>query len=159
MTRILAAALGLSLIAPAALVAPPVMAQSMEVTRAGDREGFVGPADKFSGTAYIEPVFPNTDPFVVNAGKVTFLPGARSAWHTHPAGQMLVVTSGTGWVQERGQERQVMQAGDVVWCPPGVEHWHGATDKTAVSHIAVQQFKDGKNVVWGDLVTDAEYAE
>ncbi len=152
MKRITATTLALGLAAPAAF------AQSMEISRAGDRDGMIGSADFFTGTAYVEPVFPANDPFAVNAGQVTFLPGARSAWHTHPAGQMLVVTSGTGWVQERGAEKHVMQAGDVVWCPPGVEHWHGATDSTAVTHLAVQQFQDGENVTWGDHVTDAEYA-
>lgn len=151
MTRLLAPALTLALAAPAAF------AQSMEITHAEDRDGMIGSEDLFTGTAYIEPVFPAEDPFAVNAGQVTFLPGARSAWHTHPAGQMLVVTSGTGWVQERGEEKHVMQAGDVVWCPPDVEHWHGATDSTAVTHIAVQQFADGENVVWGEHVTDEEY--
>ena len=92
MTRILVPALALALAAPAAF------AQPMEITKAEDREGMIGSEDLFTGTAYIEPVFPANDPFAVNAGQVTFMPGARSAWHTHPAGQMLVVTSGTGWV-------------------------------------------------------------
>ncbi|KRS15036.1 (R)-mandelonitrile lyase [Roseovarius indicus] len=151
MKRILAPALAFALAAPAAF------AQSMEITKAEDREGTIGSEDLFTGTAYIEPVFPANDPFAVNAGQVTFLPGARSAWHTHPAGQMLVVTSGTGWVQERGEEKHVMQTGDVVWCPPDVEHWHGATDSTAVTHIAIQQLENGENVVWGEHVTDEEY--
>jgi len=139
------------------LTAPAALAQSMEITRSADREGFIGSEEVFTGTAYIEPVFPANDPFAVNAGQVTFLPGARSAWHTHPAGQMLIVTSGTGWVQERGEQKEIMQTGDVVWCPPDVEHWHGATDTTAVTHVAVQQFKGGENVIWGEHVTDAEY--
>ena len=141
------------------LTSTAAFAQSMEITAAEDRQGVIGSAETFTGTAYVEMVFSNKEPFAVNAGQVTFLPGARSAWHTHPAGQMLVVTSGTGWVQERGEEKQVMQAGDVVWCPPDVEHWHGATDHTAVTHIAVQQFEDGENVVWGEHVTDAEYGD
>ena len=128
----------------------------MEITRAEDRAGRVGSAETFTGTAYVAPVFP-PEMNEVSAGEVTFLPGARSAWHTHPAGQMLVVTKGTGWVQERGQAKQVMQAGDVVWCPPGVEHWHGATDKTAVTHYAIQGMVDGAAVAWGDKVSDAEY--
>lgn len=152
------AALALALVASSAAVSG-AYAQSMEITRADERAGTLGSEEYFTGTAYVEPVFPAKEPFVVNAGQVTFLPGARSAWHTHPAGQMLVVTSGTGWVQERGEEKQMMQAGDVIWCPPGVEHWHGATDTTAVTHLAVQQFADGENVVWGEHVTDAEYGE
>lgn len=139
------------------LMASGAFAQSMEVIKSGSRDGMIGSSDTFTGTAYVEPVFGNTDPFVVNGGKVTFLPGARSNWHTHPAGQVLIVTEGTGWVQEEGQDKQVMQAGDVVWCPPDVKHWHGATDGTAVTHYAIQQFKDGENVVWMEPVTDDQY--
>ncbi|MCR9283611.1 MAG: cupin domain-containing protein [Rhodobacteraceae bacterium] len=140
------------------LAAPAALAQSMEITRSETLAGQLGSGDYFTGTTYVAPVFP---PVMndVSAGHVTFLPGARSAWHTHPAGQMLVVTSGTGWVQERGQEKQIMQAGDVVWCPPDVEHWHGATDTTAVSHYAIQATVDGSAVAWGDHVTDEEYGQ
>lgn len=138
------------------LAAPAAFAQSMEITRHGDRGGDLGSPDFFTGTAFVAPVFP-PEMGDVSAGEVTFLPGARSAWHTHPAGQMLIVTSGTGWVQERGQEKQVMQAGDVVWCPPDVEHWHGATDTTSVTHYAVQQAVDGSAVNWGTKVTDEEF--
>lgn len=141
----------------ALLVTSAAFAQSMEVTKNGSREGMIGAADKFTGTAYIEPVFSNQEPFVVNGGKVTFLPGARSNWHTHPAGQVLIVTEGTGWVQEEGGEKIVMQPGDVVWTPPGVKHWHGATDTNAVTHYAIQQFEEGENVVWMEPVTDAQY--
>jgi quercetin dioxygenase-like cupin family protein len=142
----------------AALVASSAFGQSMEVMKNSGRDGFIGPSDKFTGTAYIEIVFSNKDPFVVDGGKVTFLPGARSNWHTHPAGQVLIVTEGTGWVQEEGQDKHVMQPGDVVWCPPGVKHWHGATDTTAVTHIAIQQYADGENVIWMEPVTDEQYA-
>ncbi|MCE7029580.1 cupin domain-containing protein [Jiella avicenniae] len=141
-----------------ALASTGALAQSQEVIKNGSRDGTIGSSDNFTGTAYVEPVFDNRDPFAVNAGKVTFLPGARSNWHTHPAGQMLVVTEGTGWVQEEGQPKEIIQPGDVVWCPPDVRHWHGATDTTAVTHYAIQQFKDGENVVWGDPVTDEQYA-
>ncbi|WBU59286.1 (R)-mandelonitrile lyase [Paracoccus albus] len=152
MTRLIAAGIALALTAPAAF------AQSMEITRHEDRAGEIGSEEFFSGTAYVAPVF-GAQMNDVSAGEVTFLPGARSAWHTHPAGQMLVVTAGTGWTQERGQEKQVMQAGDVVWCPPGVEHWHGATESTSVTHYAIQANVDGSAVTWGVKVTDAEYAE
>jgi len=135
------------------------VAQEMEVIKNGSQPGIIGSSEVFTGTAYINPVFENKDPFKVNGGQVTFLPGARSNWHTHPAGQVLIVTEGTGWVQEENQEKQVMQPGDVVWCPPGVKHWHGATDTTSVTHYAIQQFKDGKNVEWMEPVTDAQYAE
>lgn len=141
-----------------ALASSAAVAQSMEIIENGSRDGFIGSEERFTGTAYIEPVFANEDPFVVNGGKVTFLPGARSNWHTHPAGQVLVVTDGKGWVQEEGEAKHVMEPGDVVWCPPDVKHWHGATDTTAVTHIAIQQFEDGENVVWMEAVTDEQYA-
>lgn len=131
--------------------------QSMELSENGSREGFIGPSDKFTGTAYIEPVFSNTDPFAVNGGEVTFLPGSRSNWHTHPAGQVLIVTEGIGWVQEEGGEKIVMRPGDVIWTPPGVKHWHGATQANAVTHYAIQQFEDGENVNWMEPVTDEQY--
>ncbi|SLN09740.1 Cupin domain protein [Roseivivax jejudonensis] len=152
MTRLIATTLALSLTAPAAL------AQSLDVTRAEDRAGQLGSAETFTGTVYVAPVF-GPEMNDVNAGEVIFMPGARSAWHTHPIGQWLVVTAGTGWVQERGGEKITMQAGDVIWAPAGVEHWHGATDTTSVTHLAVQAAEDGSAVEWGDQVTDAEYAQ
>ncbi len=132
-------------------------AEGMQISRNGSREGTVASGDHFTGTAYVEPVFSANEPFKSNGGAVTFLPGARSNWHTHPAGQVLVVTRGTGWVQEEGGEKVVMQPGDVVWTPPGVKHWHGATDTTAVTHLAIQQYADGENVIWGEPVTDRQY--
>lgn len=131
-------------------------AQQVEITHHEDRGGQIGAAETFTGTAYVSPVF-GPQMAGVSAGEVTFLPGARSAWHTHPAGQMLVVTHGTGWTQERGQDKQIIRAGDVVWCPPGVEHWHGATDTTSVTHYAIQGTLDGSAVTWGAHVTDEEY--
>ncbi|MCC9620315.1 cupin domain-containing protein [Thalassospira sp. MA62] len=133
--------------------------QHLEITKNGTNAGMMGSPDLFTGDVYVEMVFENKEPFAVNSGKVTFMPGARSNWHTHPAGQMLIVTEGTGWVQEEGHEKQIMQPGDVVWCPPGVKHWHGATDTTSVTHYAVQQFEDGKNVDWMEPVTDAQFSE
>lgn len=156
MTRMTARAAALA----APLLALPVLAsaQSMELRKGEDRTGMIGSSEVFTGTVYVEMIFGAEDPMRSSAGQVTFMPGARSAWHTHPQGQMLVITNGTGWVQERGQEKQVMTAGDVVWCPPGVEHWHGAAAETAVTHYAIQQQdENGKNVVWGAHVTDEEY--
>lgn len=144
------------LILAAMLIAPMANAQSVEITRHSERAGQIGAAETFTGTAYVAPVF-GSQMAGVSAGEVTFLPGARSAWHSHPVGQMLVVTHGTGWTQERGQPRQVIQAGDVVWCPPGVDHWHGATATTSVTHYAIQGSEDGRAVTWGDHVSDAEY--
>jgi quercetin dioxygenase-like cupin family protein len=133
-------------------------AQSMEVSENGSRDGMIGSSDYFTGTAYVEPLFAANEPFQSNGGAVTFLPGARSNWHTHPAGQFLVVTDGTGWVQEEGGEKIAIQPGDVIWTLPGVKHWHGATDATSVKHIAIQQYEDGENVVWMEPVTDEQYA-
>lgn len=144
------------LILAATLLAPAAHVQQVEITRHADRAGQIGAAETFTGTAYVAPVF-GPQMADVSAGEVTFLPGARSAWHTHPAGQMLVVTHGSGWTQERGQPRQDIHAGDVVWCPPGVEHWHGATADTSVTHYAIQGSEDGSAVTWGDHVTDEEY--
>ncbi|WP_084396494.1 (R)-mandelonitrile lyase [Henriciella aquimarina] len=141
----------------AALTVSGACAQSQEISENGSRDATVGSADYFTGTALIEPVYSNSDPFVGSAAKVTFFPGARSNWHTHPAGQRLVVTEGKGWVQEEGQDKQVLRPGDVVWCPPGVKHWHGATATTSMSHYAIQQFKDDETVVWMDPVTDEQY--
>ncbi|WP_417261399.1 cupin domain-containing protein [Celeribacter sp.] len=147
-------ALGLTL----ALAPPALFAQSVEISHHHERPGQIGSDETFTGTAYVAPVFA-PEMHDVSAGEVTFLPGARSAWHTHPAGQMLVITHGTGWTQERGQEKQIITAGDVVWCPPGVEHWHGATDGTSVTHYAIQASVEGSAVDWGEKVTDAEYGE
>jgi quercetin dioxygenase-like cupin family protein len=91
------------------------------------------------------------------SGLVTFAPGARSAWHTHPAGQLLIVTSGTGWVQEEGGEKREIKPGDVIWTPPGVKHWHGATATTSMGHIAITSVVDGKNVDWAEKVSDEQY--
>lgn len=140
------------------LASNATFAQSVEISHHEDRAGQIGNDAVFTGTVYVSPVFaPRMND--VSAGEVTFLPGARSAWHTHPAGQMLVVTHGTGWTQERGQTKQIIQAGDVVWCPPGVEHWHGATDKTSVTHYAIQASVDGSAVTWREKVTEAEYLD
>ncbi|MCB1348222.1 MAG: cupin domain-containing protein [Maritimibacter sp.] len=135
------------------------LAEASTLTPAEARPNMAGSPETFTGSVNIAFLFPPTEPFEASAAEVTFLPGARSAWHSHPAGQMLVVTSGIGWVQERGAPKRIIRAGDVVWCSPGVEHWHGATDATAMSHIALQQAGEGGAVLWGDYVTDAEFLE
>lgn len=132
-------------------------ADSMEVSKQGSRDGTIGAADYFVGTVYVEPLFGAREPFDSYGASVTFLPGARSNWHSHPGGQVLLVTQGTGWVQQQGGERIVMQAGDVIWTPPGVTHWHGATDRTAVTHLAIQQTRDGAVVTWKEPVTEPQY--
>jgi quercetin dioxygenase-like cupin family protein len=93
----------------------------------------------------------------LNAGSVTFEPGARTAWHTHPLGQTLIITAGLGWVQTEGGQIEEVRPGDVVWFPPGEKHWHGATPTTAMTHIAVQESLNGKNVDWMEKVSDAQY--
>ena len=107
----------------------------------------------------VEPLFPVNSPSRTSGGSVTFEPGARSAWHTHPLGQTLIVTAGTGWVQQWGGEKQEIRPGDVVWTPPGVKHWHGATPTTAMTHIAIQETLDGKNVEWMEKVSDEQYRQ
>jgi quercetin dioxygenase-like cupin family protein len=116
-----------------------------------------GPADYFTGRTRIDPVWPADKNINASGGLVTFEPGARSAWHTHPAGQRLVVVSGVGLTQEWGKPIQELRPGDVVWCPPGVKHWHGAARTTAMTHLAVTGTVDGKNVTWMEKVTDEQY--
>ena len=127
------------------------------IHRAGSRPSIKGPAENFTGTARIDPLFQQSEPSRVGAGLVTFEPGARSAWHTHPLGQALIVVSGVGWTQCWGEPRQEIRPGDVILCPPGKKHWHGATATTAMSHIAVQEMLDGKNVEWLEKVSDEDY--
>ncbi|GGF78224.1 (R)-mandelonitrile lyase [Alteromonas lipolytica] len=132
-------------------------AGKMEITPNGAQKAITGSDKVFSGISVVTPlVSPNKDSNV-SAANVTFAPGARSAWHTHPAGQFLVVSAGQGYVQEWGEPKKVIKAGDVVWTPPGVKHWHGATETTSMTHMAIQQLVEGKNVVWGEKVTDKQY--
>jgi len=131
--------------------------QSMTVVKNGEQASIIGASTNFVGSARIDPLFAAQAPSKVSAGYVTFQPGARSNWHTHPQGQMLVVTTGSGWVQQAGAEKQVIKPGDVIWTPPGVKHWHGATSTTGVTHMAIQETLDGKNVEWLEPVTEAQY--
>ena len=132
---------------------------SIEVTQANDLPEFKGEADKFSGTATIEMLYMPNEARKFSSANVTFEPGARTAWHTHPAGQTLVILEGEGWVQMEGQPRKVMRKGDVVWIPPTVKHWHGATDKSQMTHTAIQGEVEGQVVTWLELVSDEQYAE
>lgn len=133
-------------------------AQSMEILPNGSRPSAPGPASNFTGSAVITPLFSAVAPARSTGGQVTFAPSARSNWHTHPAGQILIVTSGKGWVQEWNGQRREIQPGDVVWTPPGVKHWHGATVTTGLTHIAIQENIDGRNVDWLEPVTDTQYS-
>jgi quercetin dioxygenase-like cupin family protein len=129
----------------------------MEIKRSGSQPSMKGPAEWFTGTVRIDPLFAEADPSRVSGALVTFEPGARTAWHTHPLGQRLIVTAGCGWVQCSGGPKREIRAGDVVVCPPGEKHWHGATSTTAMSHIAVQESLNGKPVDWLEHVSDDEY--
>lgn len=129
----------------------------MEITRNGTQPSMKGPAEWFTGDVRIDSPFQRSEPSRLTGAIVTFEPGARTAWHTHPLGQTLIVTSGTGWTQCAGEPRIEIHAGDVIWCPPGHKHWHGATATTAMTHIAIQEVLDGKNVTWMEKVTDEEY--
>ena len=129
----------------------------MEIKRSGSQPSRKAPADYFTGTVRVDPLFQAPDPGRVSGGSVTFEPGARTAWHTHPLGQTLIVTFGCGWVQREGGSIEEVRAGDVVWFPPGEKHWHGATPTTAMMHIAIQEAANGKNVDWMEKVGDEQY--
>ncbi len=130
---------------------------SMRITRSGESPSQKGPAEYFTGQVRIDSRFSTTAPARTGGGTVTFEPGARTAWHTHPLGQTLLITSGVGWVQIEAGPKEEVRPGDIVWFPPGVKHWHGATAATAMSHIAIAEALDGKSVDWMEKVTDAQY--
>ena len=129
----------------------------MKITRSGSQPSGPGPAEYFTGTVRIDPLFQAEDPGRAAGAHVTFEPGARTAWHTHPAGQTLIVTFGRGRVQRDGGPVEEIRQGDVVWFPVGERHWHGAAPDTAMSHIAIQERIDGSAVTWLGHVTDDEY--
>ncbi len=129
----------------------------MDIKRIGTQPSVVGPADWFTGTVRIDPLFQAPPPARVVGAAVTFEPGARTAWHTHPLGQTLIVTAGYGRVQREGGPVEEIRPGDVVWFPPGEKHWHGASPATAMSHIAIQEALDGKVVDWLEKVSDKDY--
>lgn len=157
-TAAAAAVLALSLAAGPAAAQAPAAAAAQTITRAGEQASVAGPADFFTGRARVDPVWPASANINAAGAWVTFEPGARSAWHTHPLGQHLVVLSGVGLTQEWGKPVQVIRPGDVVWCPPGVKHWHGAAPTTAMTHLSVAgTTADGKNVNWMEKVSDEQY--
>ncbi len=145
--------------APAPATAPPTRTRgsNVEIIRNGLRPSSKGPAEWFTGTVRIDPLFEAPAPARAAGASVTFEPGARTAWHTHPLGQTLIVTSGLGWVQREGGPVEEVRPGDVVWFPPGEKHWHGATPTTAMSHIAVQEKLNGSPVEWMEKVSDEQY--
>ena len=131
----------------------------MDIKRVGTQPSGKGPADWFTGSVRIDPLFQAPDPALVQGASVTFEPGARTAWHTHPLGQTLIVTAGSGWVQRLDGPIEPIHPGDVVWFAPSEKHWHGATATTGMTHIAIQERLDGKVVDWLEHVTDDQYSK
>jgi quercetin dioxygenase-like cupin family protein len=129
----------------------------IQITRLGSQPSNKGPADWFTGAVRIDPLFQPRDNARAAAASVTFEPGARTAWHTHPLGQTLIVTAGVGWAQRDGGPVEEIRAGDVVWFPAGLKHWHGATATNAMTHIAIQEHVNGKAVDWLEKVSDEHY--
>ncbi|MCV7075989.1 (R)-mandelonitrile lyase [Mycobacterium szulgai] len=129
----------------------------MRISRDDERPAMPGPQEFFTGDVTMKPLFGPADSSDAHGGQLTFAAGARSAWHTHPAGQRLIVTSGTGWIQQWGSDRQQINPGDVIWTPAGVKHWHGATSSAPMTHIAIQDEVAGRYVDWLEKVSDDEY--
>lgn len=129
----------------------------MDIKRSGSRPSGKGPAEYFTGSVRVDPLFEAPEPARARGAHVTFEPGARTAWHTHPLGQTLIVTSGLGWVQRDGGPVEEIRPGDVVWFEPGEKHWHGATSDTGMSHIAIQEALNGSPVTWLEKVSDQQY--
>ena len=154
---------GAALAAPAILLAqveapsPQTQQANMEIKRIGSQPSVKGPEDWFTGTVRIDPLFQPNAPARTSGASVTFEPGARTAWHTHPLGQTLIVTAGCGRARREGGSIEEIHPGDVVWFPPGVKHWHGAAPTTAMTHIAIQEALDGKVVDWMEKVSDEQY--
>lgn len=154
MNKLLKAAVPLGM-----LVAGDAAAEPMQISRNGDRQSVAGAETTFTGRVTVTPLFAANAFSNAGGGQVEFTPGARTAWHTHPAGQTLIVTSGCGWVQQEGRERIEIRPGDVVWIPPSVKHWHGAADSSSMTHIAVTPAVEGQNVTWLEPVTDEQYRQ
>ena len=131
--------------------------QTIEIIRNGSHSATKGPAQSFTGSVQVDQLFPAKDPSRVSGGVVTFEPGARSAWHTHPLGQILIVTFGYGWAQREGGPIEEIRPRDVVWFEPGEKHWHGASPTTTMTHFAIQESLDGKAVEWMEKVSEAQY--
>jgi quercetin dioxygenase-like cupin family protein len=135
----------------------PAEEKTMEIKRSGSRPSGKGPAEYFTGMVRVDPLFEASEPARARGAHVTFEPGARTAWHTHPLGQTLIVTSGLGWVQRWEGPVEEIRPGDVVWFEPGEKHWHGATRTTAMTHIAIQEALNGSPVDWMEKVSDEQY--
>jgi 4-carboxymuconolactone decarboxylase len=155
MKLLAATAMSLTLTAPAFAQEAP----AIEIARSGSQPSRQGPAENFTGSVRVDPLFAANGPARASGAYVTFQPGAHTAWHTHPLGQILIVTAGTGRVQGWGGPVQEMSRGDVVRIPPGLKHWHGASPGSTMTHIAIQEHVDGKTVDWLEKVSDAQYGE
>jgi len=129
----------------------------MEISPSASRPAGRGPAETFTGEVSVKPLFDANDDRLFSSAEVSFTECARTAWHTHPGGQTLIVTAGSGWVQEWGGDKQRIAEGDVIWTPPGVKHWHGATDNSTMTHLAIQAVVDGRPVDWLEHVADDQY--
>jgi quercetin dioxygenase-like cupin family protein len=145
-----------SLLVPVTLAAQTTAGQ-ITITPANSQRVISGAPDRFTGSVRVRSLFDAKEPSGSSGGQVTFQPGARSNWHTHPLGQLLIVTDGEGWIQRWGGPVQVIRKGDVIWIPAGVKHWHGATPTTTMTHIAFQEQLDGVAVNWLEKVTDEQY--
>ena len=131
----------------------------MKITRGNSQASRKGPAEYFTGTVRVDSPFSAPPPARVSGGTVTFEPGARTAWHTHPLGQTIIITDGCGWVQVEGGSKEEVRPGDIVWFPPGIRHWHGATATQGMTHIAIAEALDGKVVDWMEKVSDDQYGK
>jgi quercetin dioxygenase-like cupin family protein len=136
---------------------PVQNSETIRIARSASLQSNKGSAQYFTGSVQVQQLFRTHDPSRTSGGKVTFEPGARSAWHTHPLGEILIVTEGTGWIQQWGEPIEEIRKGDVIWIPAGVKHWHGATPTTTMTHIAIQEQLNGKAVEWMEKVTGEQY--
>ncbi|WP_248919961.1 (R)-mandelonitrile lyase [Pseudomonas entomophila] len=153
MNRLIAPLVALSFMA-----AESQAAGEIRVTPNGSQPSVKGAAQNFTGSVRVDGLFNGDAPARIGGGTVTFEPGARTAWHTHPLGQTLIVTAGVGYVQQEGGPRQEIRPGDTVWIAPHIRHWHGATTSNGMTHIAIAEAKDGKTVTWAEQVSEAQYA-
>ncbi|MGF6283206.1 (R)-mandelonitrile lyase [Pseudomonas silensiensis] len=153
MNRLIAPLIALSL-----LNAEAQAASDIRITQNGAQPSIKGAAENFTGTVRVDGLFKGDLPARIGGGTVTFEPGARTAWHSHPLGQTLIVTAGVGYVQQEGGPRQEIRPGDIVWIPSHIRHWHGATASNGMTHIAIAEAENGKTVTWADKVSDAQYA-
>ncbi len=139
--------------------APAARPENITVSPVGAAPSVLADPKNFTGNVVVDMLLPGSLSTPASSGLVTFAPGARTAWHSHPLGQMLIVTAGKGWVQQEGQERQEIRQGETVWIPAGMKHWHGATAQNAMSHYAITYIQDGKNAEWMELVSDEQYLD